>query len=170
MMFRVIRLLAGATSVLAAVAAGIGWLYLLRHAGVLAAGPRVNEALPLQRLAGDDDQPLARVLVAWVPAALVAAAGLARFTRLRRPARALTAGAGAAALLWAAGAMADAVTETEPIVRHLSPQAGRVAIWLPAALFSACALMPAGAGARRAARSAPSADAKRHAAGRAAAA
>lgn len=167
---RVIRLLAGASTVLAAVAAGLGWLYLLRHTGALAVGPRVREALPLQRLAGGDRQPLVRMLVAWTPAAVVAAAALARFTHLRRPARALAAGGGAAALLWVTGAMSDAVTETESFVGHLGPQVGRVAIWLPAALFAACALMPAGAAARPAERSAPSADATRPAAGRAAAA
>jgi hypothetical protein len=167
---RLIRLLAGALTILAAVAGGIGWLYLLRHTGALASGPRVVEALPLQRLAGEDDQPLLRVLVAWVPAAVVAAAGLAYFTRLRRPARALAAGGGAAALLWAAGAMSDAVTETESFAGHLGPQAGRAAIWLPAALFAACSLMPGGVGARATARSAPPADATHPAAGGAAAA
>jgi hypothetical protein len=169
-MLRMIRLLAGAATVVAAVAAGLGWLYLLRTAHVLAVGPRVAEALPLQRLNGDDRQPLLRMLVAWAPAALVAAAGLACFTRLRRPARALAAGGGAALLLGLTGAMSDAVTASDPFSAHIGAQPGRIAIWLPAALFAACALMPAGAAARRAARSAPSADATRRAAGRAAAA
>jgi hypothetical protein len=43
-----------------AVIAGVGWLYLLRDAGLLGVGPRVRDALPLQQLAGDDGQPLLR--------------------------------------------------------------------------------------------------------------
>jgi hypothetical protein len=164
------RLLAGAVTVLAAVAAGIGWLYLLRDARVLAVGPRFAEALPLQRLAGNDRQPLLRMLVAWLPAAGLAAAGLTRVTHLRRPARALVAGGGAAFLLGLTGALSDAITVTDPLFSHVGDQPGRAAIWLPAALFAACALMPGGVRARGPAPSAPPADATRRAAGTAAAA
>src|SRR5436190_24149657 len=75
--------------VLAAVAGGIGWLYALRHVGLLKAGPRLADALPLQRLAGGAAQPLARVVAAWLPAGLAAGVGVGLVSRLRRPGRGL---------------------------------------------------------------------------------
>ena len=41
-------------AMLVAVAAGTGWLYLLRELHVLTLGPRLGGALPLQQLAGGD--------------------------------------------------------------------------------------------------------------------
>ena len=149
------RGLAACLAIVVAVGAGIGTLYLLRDLAVLAAGPGIREALPLQRLAHGDRQPLLRVLVAWLPAALVAASALARVTRLGRPGRALAAGAGAWILLVLTGALSDAVTANETFSGHLGAQPSRAAIWLPALLFACCALMPRRAARRAAAQPAP---------------
>lgn len=64
--------------------AGVGWLYLLRGLGWFALGPPVGDSLPLLQLAGYDSQPLARVIVAWLAAGLVAGLVLVRMPRLRR--------------------------------------------------------------------------------------
>ena len=73
-------------------AAGVGWLYALRSAHVLGAGPHVAEALPLQRLAKDDDQPLLRLVAAWLPAGLVAGLAVQAAWPMARPIRALVVG------------------------------------------------------------------------------
>lgn len=128
------RAAGGCLWTLAVTLAATGWLYLLRGAGALDLGPHLREALPLQRLAGQDAQPLARMVVAWLPAGLVAGAGL-RVLGIRRPwARIGLTLVPCAALLMLLGAAADAVTETEAIAPHLSAQPGRVAIWVAAAL------------------------------------
>jgi hypothetical protein len=75
-------LLAVLVAVLATVA-GIGWLYALRGLGWLNAGPRIPDSLPLLQLAGFDAQPLARLLVAWIPCGALAGALLLH----RRPSR-----------------------------------------------------------------------------------
>ena len=138
------RMARTAADVLVAVAttfAGIGWLYLLRHAGALQAGPPLREALPLQRLAGGSTQPAARVAAAWVPAGLVMGA-----LRLRRPrrTRAVVAFAVAAVILLVVGAVSDAVTANEAIGSHLAQQTGRPVIWLAAGLMALGAVMPGG--------------------------
>src|SRR5690348_350041 len=123
---RLLRLLAATGVLIAAVAAGTGWLYLIRATPDLAAGPRITGALPLQRLAGQDTQPLARVLVAWLPTAVGAAFALAAATRLRRASRAIVAGVGSFALLFLLGAFADAVTASDPLSMHVTSQFGHV--------------------------------------------
>jgi hypothetical protein len=90
-----------------AVVAGVGWLYLIRGSGLLGAGPRLQGALPLQQLAGDDGQPLLRMAAAWLPAGAVAGLTLRRVGRVRRPVL-VTAGVGVA-LLALTGAASDAV-------------------------------------------------------------
>jgi hypothetical protein len=125
----------GLTWTVAATLAGVGWLYLLRGAGVLDLGPHVREALPLQRLAGQDAQPLGRLVVAWLPAGLVAGAGLRALGIRRRLARVALAAVPCLALLMLLGATADAITETEAITMHLGAQPGRLAIWVAAALL-----------------------------------
>jgi hypothetical protein len=141
--------------VLATVAGGIGWLYALRHAGVLKAGPRLADALPLQRLAGGADQPLARVVAAWLPAGLVGGLGVALVSRLRRPVRGLAVFALALALVLAVAAASDSVTHSEPIRRHLHEQPHRAATWLAAGLMALGALAAPVIG-RGAGRQAPS--------------
>jgi hypothetical protein len=74
---------ASVAAVVVAVACGIGWTYVLRAAGLLAYGPEVPGAPPLQQLAGSDAQPLVRLVLSWIPAG--AAAGLARSVAQGRP-------------------------------------------------------------------------------------
>src|SRR5439155_4733245 len=98
------RIMAGGVALLAVVVAGVGWLYLLRDLGALAAGPRIGEALPLQRLAHEDAQPLARLVAAWLPAGLLAGAALRALGAVGHRRRAAAAGAFAWAVLVVAGA------------------------------------------------------------------
>ena len=129
--------LAGAT-VVAGTAAGVGWLYLLRGAGALRAGPVLPDALALERLAGADGQPLLRVLAAFVPAGLFVALGLRALTGLGRAGRALAAGLPAYALLVVAGTASDAVTRSDPALRHVAAQPGRAAVLVPALVLALC--------------------------------
>lgn len=122
--------------VVGATAAGVGWLYVLRKSGVLDAGPRLAEALPLQRLAGGATQPVGRLVVAWLPTGLAAGIGLGLVSRLRRVGRAVAVFAIGLAVLLAAGAASDAVTSSEPIRRHLREQPHRAAIWVAAGLMA----------------------------------
>ncbi|MEA2275856.1 MAG: hypothetical protein QOC78_816 [Solirubrobacteraceae bacterium] len=134
---------AGATLlVVAATAAGVGWLYLLRDLGALAAGPRVPASLPLQRLAGGDAQPLVRVAVAWLSAGLAAGVALTMITELSRAARALAIAAIAWVVLFASGAASDAITASEPLGGHVWPQLDRSATWLACGLMALAALIP----------------------------
>jgi hypothetical protein len=122
--------------VLVAVAGGIGWLYALRHVGGLKIGPRLTDALPLQRLAGGAAQPLARIIAAWLPAGLVAGVGVGLVSRLRRPARGLVVFVLALALVLAVAAASDSVTHSESIRHHLHEQPHRAATWLAAGLMA----------------------------------
>lgn len=125
----------------AATVAGAGWLYLLRDVGVLAFGPHVTGALPLQRLAGADDQPLARLVVAWLPAGLVAGGALAALTGLGRFAVAAVAGVAAWVVLAVTGAGADAVTANERLTQHVTGQVGHPGPWVAVALLCAGAVI-----------------------------
>lgn len=130
----------------AVVLGGLGWVYLVRATGALAAGPPVAGALPLQRLAGGEAQPLARVLFAWLSAGAVEAALLAVLLRTGRWTRAALAGTVAAVTLIAVGALSDAVTASENVGGHVLPQLSRAGLWVAVAALVACALIPAPAG------------------------
>jgi hypothetical protein len=130
--------------VVGVVLAGVGWLYLLRDSGTLGGGPALAEALPLQRLAGDAAQPLSRIVVAWLPAGLVAGLLLARVGFVRRGLRAALMFAGGAALLIVLGGVSDAITESDPLTSHMGAQPGRAAIWTAAVLLAAGAALPRG--------------------------
>jgi hypothetical protein len=148
------RIAATPLVLLITVAAGAGWLELLRRSGALAAGPRITGALPLDRLAGHDSQPLLRVLAAWVPAGLACGAALYALTGWSRPVRGALAGLGGFAIVFAAGAVADAVTASDPLGSHVSAQWHHQATWLVPAVLAACAVMP---GRSRPSRAAPAA-------------
>jgi hypothetical protein len=121
--------------VVACVAAGIGWLYLLRNIGALDVGPTVPGALPLQRLAGNAGQPLLRMAVAWVPMGIVAGLAL-RATGIRwRLARAAIVAVVALALLVSAGAASDAVTSSSRFRTKISIQFNRPGTWAAAGLM-----------------------------------
>jgi hypothetical protein len=130
---------AGALCV-AVTAAGVGWLYLLRHVAPAGPGLRLQGALPLQHLAGGDAQPLLRVVLAWLPAGVAAGAGLQALTGLSRLGRAGVAAAAVLVVLAATGAVSDAITANEPLRLHLASQARHDALWVSAALVAAGAL------------------------------
>lgn len=145
---RVPLALIGAT---AAAAAGLGWLYLLRKTGLLALGPSLHGALPLQQLAGNDAQPLLRLAVAWLPAGAAAWLAAARIGRLRHPVA--LAGTVAGVVVIVTASASDAIANGGlPFIAQLPHQAGRPALW------AAVLLVLAGAGlARWAARVLPTA-------------
>jgi len=129
---------------LATVIAGIGWLYLLSRAHGLTVGPRLPDALPLQRLAGGAGQPVLRVAAAWLAAGLVAGVLLRAAGVRSRGARGVTVLLLVGALLVALGMAADAVTASEPLGRHLAPQLHRTATALAAVLAALAAALPGG--------------------------
>lgn len=123
----VLRHLAALVLCVIVVAAAIGWLYALRNVRALAVGPRPIEGLALQRLAGNDAQPVLRLVVAWLPAGVLAGAALGA---LRVRGRAVWIGVATFVGLVAMGAGADAVSESQRLAPHLAPQLGRSAIWI----------------------------------------
>ena len=149
---RTLRALVAVAACAVAASAAIGWLYLLRDARALHAGPAVGGALPLQRLAGQDGQPALPFLLAWAPAGLAAGAALGWATRLPAVARAGVAGAVAFVVLFATGALADAVTASQSPWAHITPQLGRGALWLGAATMAAGAALHHRANAPRSSR------------------
>ncbi len=123
----------------AAVVAGFGWLDLLRDAGALGFGPRIADALPLRRLAGASDQPLARVLLAFGSVGLLAGFGLARRPRAGRFVLLLI---GSLGLLALASEAAYAVAETESLGATLGKRHPGSGVLVEAALFAAAGAIP----------------------------
>ncbi len=125
----------GSLAVVASIVAATGWLYLLRDVGALALGPHIAGALPLQQLAGSDDQPLARQACAWLPAGALAGAALAGTTRLGLAGRAVAIALGCWSLLIVSGAVADAAAISDTVFSHLPAQLGRGGTWTAVALM-----------------------------------
>jgi hypothetical protein len=125
------------------VAGGVGWLNVLGGVTLLDVGPLVPGALPLQRLAGNEAQPLARVLVAWIGAGLVMGAVLAAGGRTGRRRRATSAALTGGMTLVALGALQDAITTSESLPAHVLPQFTREGLWVAVTVLAACALIPA---------------------------
>jgi hypothetical protein len=143
--------------VVAAVCAGVGWLYLLRDDGVLASGPVMTGALPLEELAGAGSQPLLRMALAWLPAGLAAGLALALCTRMRATFVALSSGAVTFVILFLTTAASEAVSRNERVSTHLVPALNRTGVWAATALVIVGALLAAApARARRDRRPAPS--------------
>jgi hypothetical protein len=115
-----------------AVVAGVGWVYQLRAAGLLGAGPRLAGALPLQQLAGDDAQPLLRMVGAWLPAGALAGLALARLGQVRRPV--VVTAAVAAAVLVVTGAASDAIASSLSPGSTVVAQLGHPAVWAATAM------------------------------------
>jgi hypothetical protein len=153
-LLRALRGLAVAVVMVAAVGGGIGWLYALRHVHALRIGPRLTDALPLQRLAGGAAQPLGRIVAAWLPTGIAAGFALALVSRLRRPARGVVTFALSLALVLAAATASDSLTHNEPFRRHLHEQPHRAATWLAALLMALGAVVAPAIG-RGAGRHAP---------------
>lgn len=125
------------------VAGGVGWLNVLGGVPLLDAGPPIPGALPLQRLAGNEAQPLARVLVAWIGAGLVMGAVLAAAGRTGRLIRATVAALTGGVTLVVLGALQDSITTSEPLLGHVPPQLTREGLWVAVTVLTACALIPA---------------------------
>jgi hypothetical protein len=138
-----------AVAVVLAVCAGVGWLYLLRRVGGLAVGPHIGGALPLQQLAGNADQPLLRLVVAWLPAGILAGAALVALTRLGAMVRTVLVLGCSAVLLVVAGAISDAAAISDPLSTHFSAQAGRTGTWVAVALMVIGSLLAGGGRAAR---------------------
>ena len=115
---------AGTVAILVvALAAGLGWLYVLRSANLFAAGPNVNDSLPLLQLAGFDGQPLLRMVVAFLPVGIAAGLALGRLGRIPRGVTRRRARRGAAAVRLASVLRAGAQPEAQ---RRSCSRAGRV--------------------------------------------
>lgn len=121
--------------------AGTGWLYLLQRAGLLAVGPRVAGALPLQQLADGAAQPLARLALAWVPAGLVAGLALRAGRDRLSVGRLVALTVVCELLLMAVGAASDAASISGPPGEHLRPQLTRAGTHVAVGLILAGALM-----------------------------
>jgi hypothetical protein len=112
-----------------AVVAGVGWLYLLRDNGALAAGPKLAGALPLEELAGRGAQPLLRMAVAWLPAGFAMGAALALGTRLRTVWVAVSTAVLAFLILGSTTTASEAVSRNEMFVQHLRSSLMRAGLW-----------------------------------------
>jgi len=135
-----VRLLAAWAAVVLTVVGAVGWLYLLRGIGILGLGPDVPGALPLQQLAGDDAQPLLRMLLAWIPAGVVAALALSA-TSLSPVRRAFAAALVAWVLLVVSGAVSDAVAISTGVAGRLPGQLSRAGTWVAVGLMLGGALL-----------------------------
>lgn len=130
-------------------AAGTGWLYLLRDLHVPGVGPNFEGALPLQQLAGGSAQPFSRMLLAWLPAGLALGITLAAVTRAPRAIRAGFTFVVGGILLLAASAISDAIAQNEPVSSHIGPAFSRGGVWLALVLLSAGVLIAPPSWARR---------------------
>ncbi|MDQ6750853.1 MAG: hypothetical protein M3Z33_08895 [Actinomycetota bacterium] len=129
--------MAAAATLLAALglAAGMGWLYLLRDLGLFEVGPKLPGALPLEQLARADDQPLLRVTLAWLTAGAIAGWALSWASGARRAPRALMLTGLALVLLFVSGAAADAIAvSSNDIVGRIPDQASHEGLWTELAL------------------------------------
>jgi hypothetical protein len=122
-----------------ATVAAVGWLYLFRNAVALRLGPKIGGALPLQRLAGQDAQPLPVLLLAWAPAGLLVGLVPRRGADIGPIAVAALVGAVSFAVLWVAGAAADALTANEPVGAYVGPALEHGALWVAPAAAALCA-------------------------------
>jgi hypothetical protein len=135
------RVTAGVAACVVCVTAAVGWLYLLRNLSALAVGPPVRGALPLERLAHHDAQPLARVLVAWLAAGAVAGSAVHALTRAGRARRVALAALVAFVVLAPTEAASDAVTANERLTSQAAAPLARGGLWVAVAVFAAATLI-----------------------------
>ena len=109
----------------------------------------MSGALPLQQLAGNEAQPLLRVAVAWLPAGVAAGAALAMLTRLGWVGRTLVVATVSWPVLFASGAISDAIALNERVDQHLGPQLRSAGTWVAVGLMVIGSLLTARAGAAR---------------------
>lgn len=118
----------GAVLPLLALTAGTGLLYELYAHGWLAIGFAVPGSLPLEALAGHDAQPVIRAALAWGGAGAAAGLCVAALERRRFAPGLAVFAIGAAATLVAAGALSDALSQNQPVPRHVLPQLAKPAL------------------------------------------
>jgi len=138
---RAVRAALALLAALLAAPSAIGLLYLLRDARVAGLGARLAGALPLQQLAGDAAQPLARVATASASAGLAAGLALGLLTRVRRLRVVAAAGALAWAVLVVAGAASDAVASSLRFAPRVPAQLGHAGLWAETAALLAGLLL-----------------------------
>jgi hypothetical protein len=145
-------------AVLLALCGGVGWLYLIRSSGALDAGPQLRGALPLEELAHQGAQPLARMAVAWLPAGFVAGLALSLGARRVRPwLTVLGPTLLGFVLLFSTTAGSEAVSRNQRLTAHLVPTLKRSGLWVALAFIAIGALLALAATWRRGS-SAPGAD------------
>ncbi len=140
-----------------AIAAGVGWLYLLRDVSLLSAGPRVGGALPLEELASRGAQPLLRMAVAWLPAGFAVGLALTLSTRLRAAWVGLSCALLSLLILGATTAASEAVSRNETFVSHIRPALERSGLWTAVGLAVMGSLLAALAARGRPRRPSPAA-------------
>ncbi|MBV9214147.1 MAG: hypothetical protein JOZ25_10945 [Actinobacteria bacterium] len=126
---RLLKVLGWAAAVVA-IAAGVGWLYLLDGAHLFALGPNQRGALPLEELARRGAQPLARMVVAWVPTGAAAAIALVRVARTRSRTAVVAVGVLAFAILFPTTAGSEALERNERLSAHVGHALGRPGVWV----------------------------------------
>lgn len=136
----------GLLAVVVCLLVGYGWLYVLRGAHLLGAGPRVADSLPLLQLASFDGQPLLRVIVAWLLAGAIAGVALMRVGRVLRVA---SAGPLALVALLVASQAAYALTRNLPFSSVLTGRRPGFGPVLEAICFAAGCALPALSGGDR---------------------
>ncbi len=134
-----IGLLLGIPAAVAGVIAGIGWLYVLRGLGWLSVGPSIPDSLPLLQLAGLDGQPLARVIVAWIPCGALVGALM---PRVRWPWRGLLTLAVGLPLLLLAAQLSFALARNLRVSEVLWSHPPGLGPWLEGLLLVAGSLVP----------------------------
>ncbi len=118
---------------------GLGLLYLLRGARIVAIGSPVSDSLPLLQLAGFDAEPLLPIAVAWLAAGIILGLVPLRIDPLRR---ALAAGSLGLVLLLLASDAAFALARNLRFSHALWHRTPGLGPWLEALLFAAGAALP----------------------------
>lgn len=119
----------------AAVLAGLGWLYLLAKLHAFDVGPHQAGALPLEQLASKDQQPLGRMALAWLPAGAAATLALTLVGRVSPVSAPVGVGLLAAAIMYVTTAVSDALARNEPLADHFGPAARESGLWSAVALI-----------------------------------
>ena len=96
---------------------------------MLALGPSVSGALPLEELAKHGSQPLLRMAVAWIPAGFAAGYALALATRLRGVLIAASVGVLSLVILFLTTAASEALAHNEKFADHIGSALHRSGLW-----------------------------------------
>ena len=139
----------GWATAVAAVAAGVGWLYVLDRMHALDVGPRSAGALPLEELASRGAQPFGRMVVAWVPAGFAATYALMRLAHMGRTRAVVGVALLTAGILFATTAASEALARNARLSEHIGPALSRSGLWVAIALMLMGSLVAAAVAGRR---------------------